>query len=146
MRTARLGHALLLAAAACSSQGGGAGSAADGGTEGAPDATVEASGARDAGVEAAVDAPAEAPSACEGGVPTISNVVVKANPNSVLSATVRFTTDVPMTDQATLANTTPGNALNTVTTPLGAALKTSHKLDLLGMRASSDFTVTPSTP
>ncbi len=94
----------------------------------------------DAGL-ATADAAADAPLS-DGGVaaaPVISNLTIVANPNSVLSATITFTTDVPTTSSVLVTNTGDGGADNTFTIAPTTQLVTSHSINVLGMRAQSTF-------
>jgi hypothetical protein len=108
---------------------------------------------RDASVpdaEAVYDAPAsdvamgavtDAMLQAVGVPPTISNLTVTPNPNSVLSATLSFTTNVPTTSKVLVTNTGDGGAANTFTIGPSTSLVTSHTIPILGMRASSQFRI-----
>ncbi len=74
--------------------------------------------------------------------PVISNLTVVANPNSVLSATITFTTNVPTTSSVVVTNTGDGGAANTFTIPATTQAVTSHSVNVLGMRARSTFNMT----
>ncbi len=74
-----------------------------------------------------------------GAPPVISNLMIVANPNSVLSATITFTTNVPTTSEVLVTNTGDGGSGNTFTIAPTTQLATSHSVNVLGMRANSAF-------
>lgn len=76
----------------------------------------------------------------DGGGPTISNLVFTVSPNNVLSGVLTFTTDEPTTDQVQVTNLGDGGADNSFSVPLsGKPATMSHRIEVLGMRASSPF-------
>ena len=69
----------------------------------------------------------------------LAGLTVVPNPNSVLSATVQFTTGRPVQASAHVVNL--GAGANTFDTPRSSP-STRTSIPLLGMRAQSDFTIT----
>lgn len=152
------GLALVVWASACGTDGtalvppGGA----DAQAEASIDASVQdAPSAQDAwvvdaGADVAVDAPApmgdaslaDASADVTTAPPVLSDLVVTPNPNSVLSATVSFTTSVPCTALLHVTNVSDGGAANSFDVPPVTTPSTTFHIDVLGMRAESSFVFT----
>jgi arylsulfate sulfotransferase len=120
-----------------------AGLSPDGGSpeEGGPfDASTASNDASGDVAQVTADGAVDALSAdAETVSPVISNLMVVANPNCVLSATITFTTNVPTTSSVLVTNTGDGGAENTFTIAPSTQLATSHTVNVLGMRANSTF-------
>jgi hypothetical protein len=127
----RLRHWTLLGTAAVFAAGAALASACG------QDGTTVSLHAADASIEAA-----EAATPFDAGGPVITNLAIQPGPNSVLTAIVTFTTDRPALDSARVANVGDGGLSNSFDVPGSTTPTTTHTINVIGMRALSNFDVT----
>jgi hypothetical protein len=123
-----VGVAIAVLSSTASCGNGGSGASVDASTDGSSAADAKVGTTRDAGDGSVVS-------------PAISDLVVTPNPNSVLSATLTFTTNVPTTASVLVTNTSDGGAANSFTIGPTTTPATSYSLHVLGMRAQSHFVI-----
>lgn len=153
--------AALGCAAGCGSSSGAASPGDDGGTEAEADASPDSTAPLDSSMgdssvadssmmdstTGMTDASKDGATATDGGtdgnvtLPIISNLLITPNPNSVLSATLTFTTNVPTTASVTVTNLGDGGASNTFTIGPTTNATTSQSINILGMRSQSSFSI-----